>query len=146
MTELWIKITPTMQPTIVAEGGEDDITLEQMQEAVGGYIEYCTFAPNTPFPVPNKDGNMVIGSVINVVANEEGALMGLKANTLGTYAANGTLETTRVIVGDVLVHVRIGEDAEVVDKGAIIRLIHGKAHITHMMPSHLEEADYGEEE
>jgi len=150
--KLWIKISTQQRPTILAEGGEGALCLEQMQEAVGGLIEYCTFGRNVQLPVPNPKGDgMVFATVVDVVAHEEGRLVAEpRGNAIGTYCAFGMPihEAPYQIVGDVLVNVRIDDNPEVASQEDIVRLVMGiDALRSHMMPSlSLAEADYGVEE
>lgn len=150
--KLWIKISTDQRPTILGEGGDGALTLEQMQEAVGGLIEYCTFGRNVQLPVPNPSGEgLVFATVLDVVANEEGRLVAdPQQNAIGTYCAFGQsiFEAPYLIVGDVLVNVRIDDNPEVASQEDIVRLIMGvDALRSHMMPSlSLEEADYDMEE
>ena len=154
--EYWIKINTDCTPTIIAEGGEDAIGLKEMQGAVGGLIEYCTFGRNVQLPVPHpKEGRMVMATVIDCIAHEEGRLVAEpKVNPIGTYAAFGQsiTEAPYAIVGDVLVHVRIADDAPSATPMQLVELIMGDNIVrsptdSHMMP-HMgaDEADYGVEE
>ena len=61
--EVWMSIDPSQNPTLHAEGGEDAMTLDEKQAAVGGLIEYCTFAENVQLPVPTD----TVGSLIFVL-------------------------------------------------------------------------------
>ena len=140
-----MRIDTRQQPHFIAEGGEDAITLEQMQEAVGGYIEYATFAQDVDLPIPTHEG-LRMAKVLQVIANEEGLMMGLKSNAIGTYCAFGVPipQAPQMIVGDVLVQVRLDEDAREVSPTELMSLLNGEqAHDSHMMPSpQLHEADY----
>ncbi len=148
MMKLWIKISTEQRPTILAEGGDGALSLEQMQEAVGGLIEYCTFGRNVKLPVPNPSGEgLVFATILDVVAHEEGRLVGdPQQNAIGTYCAFGMpiYEAPYMIVGDILVNVRIDENPEVASQEDIVRLIMGEEALrSHMLPSlHLIEADY----
>ena len=154
MTELWIKIEASSRPTIIAEGGEENLTLKDMQGAVGGLIEYCTFGRNVKLPVPdNKKGGLVMAEVIDVIAHEEGRIYGEAPNAVGTYAAFGVPATQApyAIVGDVLVHVRIPKDAPKTNIDTMLEMVMGIKKSSHMILSSLnsEEADYeigGEEQ
>lgn len=145
-TELWIKIDPQAHPQVLATGGEEALNLKQMQEAVGGLIEYCTFNKATQLPVPH-DGRMVMGEVIDVIANEEGRIYGMQPNAIATYCAFGmpAHEAPYPIVGAVLVHVRIKDDAEEVSMDEMIRMVLG-AEVADALTTELEVADYGGDE
>jgi len=154
-TEYWIKIETNCTPTIIAKGGEDAIGLKEMQGAVGGLIEYCTFGRNVQLPVPHPtEKRMVLGTVIDCIANEEGRIYGFDANPIGTYAAFGQpiTEAPYAIVGDVLVHVRIADDAQTATPQQMLEMILGVKTMrspkdSHMMPNMgADEADYGVEE
>ena len=148
--KLWMKIDTEQKPTILAEGGNDALSLAQKQEAVGGLIEYCTFGRNVQMPVP-FEGRLVMANIIDVIANEEGRLVAEpKQNAIGTYCAFGqsVFEAPYSIVGDVLVHLRIDDDAPQATQEDIIRMVMGEqAMRTHMIHSlALEEADYDMED
>tara|TARA_R110000737_G_scaffold351418_2_gene393628 strand:- start:705 stop:1157 length:453 start_codon:yes stop_codon:yes gene_type:complete len=141
--EVWMSIDPSQNPTLHAEGGEDAMTLDEKQAAVGGLIEYCTFAENVQLPVPT-DAGMRMATVLNVIANEEGRLMNLETNQIGTYAAFGVPigEAPFLILGNVLLHVRIDEDAALVTPQTLMQTVMGIRR-SHMIPSlSLAEADY----
>lgn len=151
--ELWIKIEADQTPTIIATGGEENLTLKDMQGAVGGLIEYCTFGHNVQFPVPQTNGaGFVMATVLDVIANEEGRLVAEpEINPIGTYCAFGIpiFEAPYMIVGDVLIHVKIEDDAQRCTANDIIKLIMGmtEPQTSHMMPNPaLYEADYGVDE
>lgn len=148
MNEIWIKISTEQRPTLIAEGGEESLTLAQKQDAVGGLIEYCTFGRNVQLPIPNPSGEgFIFATVLDVIANEEGRLKAEpQQNAIGTYCAFGVpiFEAPYMIVGDVLVHVRVDEYPEVATQSDILGLVMGiDAMRSHMMPSLvLDEADY----
>ena len=144
--ELWIKIDPQAHPQVLATGGEEALNLEQKQEAVGGLIEYCTFSKGTQLPVP-YDGRMVMGTVLDVIANEEGRIYGMQPNAIATYCAFGmpAHEAPYPIVGAVLVHVRVNDAQEEVGMGEMIRMVLG-AEVADALTTELEEADYGGDE
>ena len=143
---LWIRIDETGRPSVVSI--EEEPNLAQMQEAVGGLIEYCTFGKNVQLPVPHPEtGKMVLADVVDVIANEEGRLVAQPMNNaLGTYAAWGKpiSEAPYAIVGVVIVHFRIADDAQETTQDELVRRVLGvRVHESHMMPSmHLDEADY----
>lgn len=144
--KLWMKIDTNQTPTILAEGGNDALSLSEKQEAVGGLIEYCTFGRNVQMPVP-FEGRLLMATIIDVIANEEGRLVAEpQQNAIGTYCAFGqsVFEAPYSIVGDVLVHIRIDDDAPDATQEDIIRMVMGEqAMRTHMIHSLiLEEADY----
>lgn len=147
MTEYWIKIETNSRPTLIAEGGEESLTLKDMQGAVGGLIEYCTFGRNVKLPIPSKEGGLIMAEVIDVIANEEGRIHRLKPNMVGTYAAFGVpaQKAPYAIVGDVLVHVRIPEEPQEASIDLMLELVMGiKRSKPHMMFTSLnsQEADY----
>ena len=89
--DIWveIKVEDNCLWQLKGEIFEDKPTLEQMQKAVGGRIEYM---PNVYLTPEIKD----------MIVNEEGLLHGLKDN----YLANMQLESLAPrVVGDVLVRV-----------------------------------------
>lgn len=146
-TEYWIKIDPEAPPQVLATGGEEALNLTQMQEAVGGLIEYCTFAQGTELPVPHN-GDMVMGKIVDVIANEEGRIYGMPPNAIGTYCAFGmpAHQAPYPIVGAVLVHVRVDDDAK---KGVrmekLIEMVLG-IETAQALTQELQEADYGVDE
>lgn len=143
---LWIRIDEAGRPSVVSM--EKEPSLEQMQEAVGGLIEYCTFGKNVQLPVPHPEtGKMVLADVIDVIAHEEGRLVAEPIrNALGTYAAFGRpiSEAPYSIVGAVIVHFRITDDAQETSQAELMNRVLGvRINESHMMPSmHLDEADY----
>lgn len=147
MTELWIRIDPEAQPSLIAQ--DRDLTLTEMQEAVGGLIEYCTFGRNVKLPVPSPQGGaMVWGEVIDVIAHEEGRLVNNPLpNAVATYAAFGQsiADAPYSIVGAVLVHVRIPDGAQEATMQELLSLILG-AEVAQAMTDALEEANYGDDE
>ncbi len=76
---LWIRTNGDVL-TITPKG--DRLTLEEMQEYVGGYVE--------PVPIPDSLGAVML-------ADEDGTLKGLEYNPKATGLAG------RLIVGDVVV-------------------------------------------
>tara|TARA_R100000231_G_scaffold34814_2_gene30755 strand:+ start:3113 stop:3592 length:480 start_codon:yes stop_codon:yes gene_type:complete len=142
MTELWIKIEANSRPTIIAEGGEENLTLKDMQGAVGGLIEYCTFGRNVKLPVPNINGGgfidgggLVMAEIIDVIAHEEGRIYGEEPNLIGTYAAFGVpaKDAPYPIVGNVLVHVRIPEEPQPTTIEEMLLLVMGIKQVSHMV-------------
>ena len=136
MTELWIKIETDSRPTIIAKGGEENLTLKDMQGAVGGLIEYCTFGRNVKLPVPSiNGGGLVMGEIIDVIAHEEGRIYGEEPNLIGTYAAFGVpaQEAPYPIVGNVLVHVRIPEEPQPTTIDEMLLLVMGIKQVSHMV-------------
>ena len=146
-TEYWIKIDPDAQPQVLATGGEEAMNLQAMQNAVGGLIEYCTFAQNVELPVPHN-GRMVLGEVLDVIANEEGRLVNNPIpNAIGTYCAFGmpAPEAPYAIVGAVLVHVRVADDAQEANMEKLLEMVLG-IKVAQSMTQDLQEADYGVDE
>ena len=68
---------------LMPAGGENDYTLEQLQEAVGGNIE--------PVHVPESD-------YVTMLVNEEGLLQGLPPNQLASMIARKGIVGTVVLI------------------------------------------------
>ena len=156
MTELWIKIETNSRPTIIAkkENGKGEPSLKDMQGAVGGLIEYCTFGRNVKLPIPAEDNSgLIMAEIIDVIAHEEGRIYGEEPNFIGTYAAFGVpaSQAPYLIVGDVLVHVRIPAEPQKTNIQEMMQMCLGVNPVSHMIfPSaNCADADYeigGEEE
>ena len=79
-----------------------DESLEAMQKAVGGLIEYVPIQRATPilFPAPSKKW----GIIEDIIVNEEGLLHGLVHNSLAsTFANDGELVGHFNLVGDAII-------------------------------------------
>ena len=97
-------------------------------------------------PVP-YDGRMVMGTVLDVIANEEGRIYGMQPNPIATYCAFGmpAPQAPYPIVGAVLVHVRVNDAHEEVGMVDMLRMVLG-AEVADAITTELEEADYGGDE
>jgi len=84
-------------------------SLKEMQEYVGGYIEYAPVKEGATLPIPREDGKCSLAKIIDVVANEEGLLLGLKENSIVSPRCECP------IVGNVIVHVVMTDDDVVMD-------------------------------
>lgn len=149
MTEYWIKIETNSKPTIIAkkENGKGEPSLKDMQGAVGGLIEYCTFGRNVKLPIPSEDNTgLIMAEIIDVIAHEEGRIYGEEPNLIGTYAAFGVpaQEAPYSIVGDVIVHVRIPQTPEKCSVDRMLEMVMGIKKVSHMIfPSVAsKDADY----
>jgi len=114
---------------LIAESGVitritlDDLSLEEMQEHVGGYIEYANVRNTEGFPVPASglgydDKGFVAGlcEIRDVIVNEEGLLRNLKPNSVSTFAAYGEgITYDKPLVGPAILQVALPEDASSVE-------------------------------
>jgi len=86
---------------IVGEGPKKTLTLEQMQKAVGGYVE------TIPFKVPKglKDTELKKTKLPNgiMILDEEGKLKNYLENERATNLTRGIVADDDKIMGDVLI-------------------------------------------
>ena len=99
---------------------EERMSLEQMQEAVGGLIEYVPSIPEEAWMPVNHEGRIIRGKVVEVIVNEEGRLMRLPPNHISTLAAYGetrylhavTQGPGRLLVGRAIIVCEVDPDAD----------------------------------
>lgn len=114
---------------VVAEDGksrvlthEEEPTLAQMQEAVGGLIQYVPLvngAQTMPLPASVCGGVVRNGTVTDVIVNEEGLLMRMAPNMMAMLAAWGPDAWDgdyNVLVGPAIVVIEYDEEAERADR------------------------------
>ena len=163
MKDLWILFdTESPRPS---QFWEDEPTLAQKQEAVGGLIEYAPVMHHEPMPFPTRSDGVRFAQVQNVIAHEEGRLVAdPQPNILATTACFGNAFTAPYpIVGDCIIHVRYDPEGEGATKeevdawrenlmveGGVIRRssAHGNDFVptTHTNHSHLPDYDADGEE
>tara|TARA_R110002167_G_scaffold56925_3_gene161318 strand:+ start:1321 stop:1764 length:444 start_codon:yes stop_codon:yes gene_type:complete len=113
-----MKITKWMK--IEADGSVGGLldskpTLKEMQEWVGGLIEFAPISSKTNWlPVQNPEdlSTLYKGKVLEVICNEEGLLMSLGANAVATWATfNSPVNRVRYpIVGKCIIKYSIDCD------------------------------------
>jgi len=102
----------------------DDLSLGEMQEHVGGYIEYAKVTNTEGFPVPasglgyggNKKLLAGLCEVKDVIVNEEGLLRNMTHNAVSTFAAYAEgIEFNNPLVGPAIIQVALPEDASSIE-------------------------------
>ncbi|QDP64073.1 MAG: hypothetical protein Tp1100DCM51572_70 [Prokaryotic dsDNA virus sp.] len=96
----------------------DDLSLEEMQEHVGGLIEYAVVRNTEGFPVPasglghdEKGLKAGLCKVKDVIVNEEGLLRRMTPNAVSTFAAYAEgIQYERPLVGPAIIQVALPED------------------------------------
>lgn len=113
MNRLWLIVQPSGKTAVLCEGTEEP-TLAQMQQAVGGLIEYAPVAQGMTLPMPASltSGAIVEGDVLDVIVNEEGLLQGMEANPIASLAAQGPDGLLNMLVGPAIVVFRIPDEDE----------------------------------
>ena len=99
---------------------EEDMSLSEMQEAVGGLIEYVPRIPEEAWMPVNHEGRIIRGKVVEVIVNEEGRLMRLPPNHISTLAAYGearylhavTQGPGHLLVGRAIIVCEVDPDAD----------------------------------
>jgi hypothetical protein len=94
---------------------ENEPTLDEMQEWVGGLIEYAPVRPGAKFQYHVDKETMVWGETLEVIVNEEGLLLNLESNEIASIMACGMLEDAtgwQTLVGRAIVKYTIDEDDE----------------------------------
>tara|TARA_R100001510_G_C7653860_1_gene212346 strand:+ start:156 stop:620 length:465 start_codon:yes stop_codon:yes gene_type:complete len=77
---------------------DDDMSLSQMQEAVGGLIEYVPRVPEDAWMPVNHEGRILRAKVVEVIVNEEGRLMRQPPNHIATLAAFGEIRYLHAVM------------------------------------------------
>ena len=87
MKQIWIHVDANGRAQHIYE---EKPTLAQMQEAVGGLIEYAPTTGPHRVPVPSANGGTPVwGECVEVIVNEEGRLRGFGINAIATFACYG---------------------------------------------------------
>lgn len=93
-------------------------SLDEMQEWVGGLIEYAPVRPGAKFQYHVDRESMVWGETLEVIVNEEGLLLNLESNEIASIMACGMLQDAtgwQTLVGRAIVKYTIDEDDEPID-------------------------------
>jgi hypothetical protein len=102
----WIEIKPSGETNVISH--DEDITMELLQEKVGGYFENCNFSRGTPFFLRVSEDTFDCFEVEELWCDEDGQAKQLQFNPLGTYCAyNKSPEhSPNLIVGVVVAKLR----------------------------------------
>ena len=134
--DTWLRVDEKGTMSVISMGEEP--SLEQMQEAVGGYIERMPVVKGARFPAHGENGP-VWGDVITVYANEDGRLHGMGVNQVGTCAVFSCAynDAPTPIVGPVLIQMRTSSNSEQCEFGDFLKMCAGEDIFTksHMLPS-----------
>lgn len=106
-------------------------TLGEMQEAIGGYIEYAPVKEGAKMPIPINRGLSRVATVKDIIVDEDGLLKGYQENAVSTYAMtnipiNEQDNGTPILVGPAIIHVEVSQDDKLLDFKDFMALVSGQ--------------------